>query len=122
MVGIMVFCREYCGTQHSKMAAVLKVVPKEEFEKWLYQGTQSSQESNKENLYRRRATMAAVGYKPYFSAGLIEWIITTDHIKIGIMYGITSRIFFLIAGLSALAIRLELFQPGLQYMSEDGVM
>ncbi|ADC90135.1 cytochrome c oxidase, subunit II [Thermocrinis albus DSM 14484] len=29
-----VFCREYCGTKHSKMAAVLKVVPKEEFEKW----------------------------------------------------------------------------------------
>ena len=63
--------------------------------------------------------MAAVGYKPYFSAGLKEWIFTTDHKKIGIMYGITSLIFFLIAGLSALAIRLELFQPGLQYMSED---
>lgn len=30
-----VFCREYCGTQHSRMAAVLKVVPKEEFNKWL---------------------------------------------------------------------------------------
>ncbi len=45
-----VFCREYCGTQHSKMAAVLKVVPKEEFDKWLNQGTQTSQESNKKNL------------------------------------------------------------------------
>ena len=63
--------------------------------------------------------MAAVSYKPYFSAGLKEWIFTTDHKKIGIMYGVTSLIFFIIAGLSALAIRLELFQPGLQYMSED---
>lgn len=63
--------------------------------------------------------MAAVSYRPYFSAGLKEWIFTTDHKKIGIMYGVTSLVFFLIAGLSALAIRMELFQPGLQYMSED---
>ncbi|MCS7261910.1 MAG: cbb3-type cytochrome c oxidase subunit I [Aquificaceae bacterium] len=63
--------------------------------------------------------MAAVSYKPYFSAGLKEWIFTTDHKKIGIMYGVTSLLFFLIAGLSALAIRMELYQPGLQYMSED---
>ncbi|MFN7065281.1 MAG: cbb3-type cytochrome c oxidase subunit I [Aquificaceae bacterium] len=63
--------------------------------------------------------MAVVGYKPYFSAGLKEWIFTTDHKKIGIMYGVTSLIFFLISGLSALAIRMELFQPGPQYMSED---
>ncbi|MCS6957633.1 MAG: cbb3-type cytochrome c oxidase subunit I [Aquificaceae bacterium] len=63
--------------------------------------------------------MAAVGYRPYFSAGLKEWIFTTDHKKIGIMYGVTSLIFFLIAGLSALAVRMELYQPGLQYMSED---
>ncbi|MEN3033452.1 MAG: cbb3-type cytochrome c oxidase subunit I [Aquificaceae bacterium] len=63
--------------------------------------------------------MAAVTQKPYFSAGIKEWIFTTDHKKIGIMYGVTSLLFFLIAGLSALAIRLELFQPGLQYLNED---
>ncbi|MDW8096856.1 MAG: cytochrome c oxidase subunit II [Aquificaceae bacterium] len=44
------FCREYCGTQHSKMAAVLKVVPKQEFENWLQQGVQTSQEDNKQTL------------------------------------------------------------------------
>ncbi len=63
--------------------------------------------------------MAAVSYKPYFSAGLKEWIFTTDHKKIGIMYGVTSLVFFIVAGLSALAIRMELYQPGLQYMGED---
>ncbi len=63
--------------------------------------------------------MAAVSYRPYFSAGLKEWIFTTDHKKIGIMYGVTSLVFFLVAGLSALAIRMELYQPGLQYMGED---
>jgi cytochrome c oxidase subunit 1 len=64
--------------------------------------------------------MAVVGvHKPWFGATLKEWIFTTDHKKIGVMYGITSIIFFLIAGISALGIRLELFQPGLQYMDED---
>jgi cytochrome c oxidase subunit 1 len=64
--------------------------------------------------------MAVVGvHKPWFGATIKEWIFTTDHKKIGVMYGITSIIFFLIAGLSAVGIRLELFQPGLQYMDED---
>jgi len=58
-------------------------------------------------------------HKPWFGATLKEWIFTTDHKKIGVMYGITSIIFFLIAGLSAVGIRLELFQPGLQYVDED---
>ncbi|WP_029551307.1 cytochrome c oxidase subunit II [Thermocrinis jamiesonii] len=40
-----VFCREYCGTKHSKMAAVLKVVPKEEFEKWYGEAIDNKQVS-----------------------------------------------------------------------------
>jgi cytochrome c oxidase subunit 1 len=64
--------------------------------------------------------MAVAGvHKPWFGATLKEWIFTTDHKKIGVMYGITSIIFFLIAGISAVGIRLELFQPGLQYVDED---
>jgi cytochrome c oxidase subunit 1 len=64
--------------------------------------------------------MAVAGvHKPWFGATLKEWIFTTDHKKIGVMYGITSIIFFLIAGISAVGIRLELFQPGLQYLDED---
>ncbi|MCS7084031.1 MAG: cytochrome c oxidase subunit II [Aquificaceae bacterium] len=38
-----VFCREYCGTQHSKMAAVLRVVPEEQFQKWVSEGVQPKQ-------------------------------------------------------------------------------
>ena len=45
-----VFCREYCGTQHSRMAAVLKVVPKEEFEKWLNEGIQVSDSNTSTNF------------------------------------------------------------------------
>lgn len=32
-----VFCTEYCGTSHSAMIAKLKVVPQEDFDKWLVQ-------------------------------------------------------------------------------------
>lgn len=53
--------------------------------------------------------MAAVGvYKPWYSAGIKEWIFTTDHKKIAVFYGVTTLLFFLIAGLMALGIRLEL--------------
>ena len=37
------FCREYCGTQHARMVAVLKMVPQEEFDRWLNGGQQVSQ-------------------------------------------------------------------------------
>ncbi len=30
-----VFCAEFCGTEHSKMGAIIKVVTQEEFDKWL---------------------------------------------------------------------------------------
>lgn len=30
-----VFCAEYCGTSHSEMAAIIRVVPKEAYIKWL---------------------------------------------------------------------------------------
>ncbi len=30
-----VFCAEYCGDNHSEMAAILRVIPREEFDKWL---------------------------------------------------------------------------------------
>ena len=45
-----------------------------------------------------------------------EWITTTDHKKIGVMYIGTSFAFFLLGGLLALGIRTELAMPGLQFV------
>ncbi len=50
---------------------------------------------------------------------LVDWLTTTDHKKIGHLYLITSFVFFLAAGLMALAMRAELARPGLQLMSND---
>ncbi len=57
--------------------------------------------------------------KPWFAASLKEWIFTTDHKKIGILYGVTSLIFFLVGGIMALGMRVELFNPGTQHVSPD---
>lgn len=40
--------------------------------------------------------------------GVWSWITTVDHKRIGIMYGVTAFIFFLIGGLEALLIRAQL--------------
>ncbi len=49
---------------------------------------------------------------------ILEWITTTDHKKIGVMYVITSFAFFMLGGLLALGIRTELAVPGLQMVDE----
>ncbi len=49
---------------------------------------------------------------------ILEWITTTDHKKIGVMYVVTSFAFFMLGGLLALGIRTELAVPGLQFIDE----
>jgi cytochrome c oxidase subunit 1 len=56
-----------------------------------------------------------------YRSGLYEWLTTTDHKKIGIMYVINSFLFFLIGGFFALGVRAELAQPGLQIFSDEHV-
>ncbi len=44
-------------------------------------------------------------------SGWMDWITTVDHKKIGIMYLITALVFFVIGGLEALLVRLQLGTP-----------
>jgi cytochrome c oxidase subunit I len=44
---------------------------------------------------------------------------TTDAKQIGLMYGVTSLVFFMIGGLMALLMRAELARPGLQFLSPE---
>ena len=55
---------------------------------------------------------------PAYRSALYEWVTTTDHKKIGILYLVNSFIFFLIGGVLALGVRSELAQPGLQFFSD----
>ena len=53
------------------------------------------------------------------AAGLVGWLATTDHKRIGILYMVTSFVFFLVGGLLALLMRTELAQPGVDIVSES---
>ena len=52
--------------------------------------------------------------------GLVDWVTTVDHKKIGILYIFTSVAIFLLAGIFALIVRMELARPGLGVVSEGG--
>src|SRR5206468_12840094 len=43
--------------------------------------------------------------------GLWSWITTVDHKRIGILYGSTAFLFFLLGGIEALIMRLQLAKP-----------
>src|SRR5690606_22122049 len=49
--------------------------------------------------------------------GLVSWITTTDHKRIGIMYAVTSLVFFAIGGILALLMRAELADPQADLLS-----
>jgi cytochrome c oxidase subunit 1 len=67
------------------------------------------------------ATHALAPATTAYRTGLYEWLTTTDHKKIGIMYVINSFLFFLIGGFFALGVRAELAQPGLQIFTNEHV-
>jgi cytochrome c oxidase subunit 1 len=54
--------------------------------------------------------------RPPVAEGLVDWLTTTDHKKIGLLYIGSSFLFFLLGGLIALVMRLELTQPGMQFV------
>jgi cytochrome c oxidase subunit 1 len=51
--------------------------------------------------------------------GIMSWVVTLDHKRIGIMYLVPVLLFFCIAGILALVLRLELLFPGKQLMNAD---
>lgn len=52
-------------------------------------------------------------------SGLMDWLTTVDHKKIGILYLIAGGFFFLIGGLEAILIRLQLWKPLNDFVSPD---
>jgi cytochrome c oxidase subunit I len=51
--------------------------------------------------------------------GLLRWISSVDHKEIGILYFISAMFFFLIGGVEALVIRLQLLAPNLHLISPE---
>jgi len=56
---------------------------------------------------------------PGFLGWLWDWLTTVDHKKIGILYLVAGGFFFVIGGIEALFIRLQLIRPLNNFVSED---
>jgi|FLYK01.1.fsa_nt_gi cytochrome c oxidase subunit 1 len=57
--------------------------------------------------------------RPAAKTGLWSWLTTVDHKRIGILYGMAAFLFFLLGGLEALLIRLQLARPEGQVLSAE---
>ncbi|MFQ6019641.1 MAG: cbb3-type cytochrome c oxidase subunit I, partial [Dehalococcoidia bacterium] len=62
----------------------------------------------------RRGRYSAATYNGFWS-----WIATVDHKRIGIMYGVTAFAFFLLGGLEALVLRMQLATPNSSVLDAD---
>ena len=56
---------------------------------------------------------------PTYRSSLYDWVTTTDHKKIGILYVVNSFLFFFIGGILAMLVRTELAFPGLQFLTDQ---
>jgi cytochrome c oxidase subunit 1 len=57
--------------------------------------------------------------RPVSSTGWRSWAFTVDHKKLGIMYGVTAMVFFVVGGIEALLIRAQLAGPNGKVLSAD---
>ncbi len=64
-----------------------------------------------------QASAMPMAHREY--SGLMEWLTTVDHKKIGIMYIIGSIFFFIVGGTEALLIRTQLAQSNLRVLAPD---
>jgi cytochrome c oxidase subunit I len=55
--------------------------------------------------------------RPSSTTGFWSWVTTVDHKKIGIMYGYTAFVFFILGGLEALLLRVQLAQANNEFLT-----
>ena len=57
--------------------------------------------------------------RPNWDRGILSWLTTVDHKRLGILYIVTSTFFFLTASVEAFIMRLQLVRPEQQLVSPD---
>ncbi|MER3521365.1 MAG: cytochrome c oxidase subunit I [Acidimicrobiia bacterium] len=66
-----------------------------------------------------RTRTAGIFSRPRTKEGLVGWLTTVDHKRIGILYGATAILFFIVGGIEALIIRLQLGHPEASVVSAE---
>ncbi|CAM2768927.1 cytochrome c oxidase subunit I [Rariglobus hedericola] len=57
--------------------------------------------------------------RPTAKTGIVSWLTTVDHKKIGLLYGMSALFFFLVGGFEALLIRVQLAIPNNTFISHQ---
>ena len=57
--------------------------------------------------------------RPVAATGWKSWVFTVDHKKLGLMYGAMALFFFIVGGIEAVLIRLQLAAPNGKVLSAD---
>src|SRR5215208_5900064 len=80
--------------------------------------TQPKPETTTARLTQRRPQILTHAVRPE-SRGWTSWITTTDHKKIGILYLYTTLVFFLLGGLEAMLLRIQLGAPDNTFLTPE---
>src|SRR2546426_735675 len=64
-------------------------------------------------------TAPAIAVPAESATGFWSWVTTVDHKRIGALYGVTAFIFFLVGGLEAMMMRIQLAKPQNTFVSPD---
>ena len=68
---------------------------------------------------RAATTRRSIFARPTATTGWRSWLTTVDHKKLGIMYGVTALLMFVVGGLEALALRVQLAGPNGEFVTAD---
>ncbi|MGH7572852.1 MAG: cytochrome c oxidase subunit I [Gemmatimonadota bacterium] len=64
-------------------------------------------------------TTAATEHGSIYAGGIRSWLTTVDHKRIGVLYGLTALLYFVVGGVEALVIRVQLAQAESTLVSAD---
>ena len=67
---------------------------------------------------RRLSATATLDHREAKPTGLVAWLTTTDHKRIGVLYMVTTFLFFLVAGVLAIVMRAQLTAPEQHLVSQ----